>query len=126
MKNTNKYRDLEDRATTFAKEVNDLCKSLPHDRINNRLIDQLVRAAGSVGANYREANEAVSKRDFAYRIRISRKEVKESRHWLELVAAANSTVLGNAERLSREADELRNIFSAILSKVTAVELPTNS
>jgi four helix bundle protein len=77
---TNRYRDLEDRTTEFAKRIIRLCKELPKDRINNRLVDQIIRSAGSVGANYREANEALGKKDFAHRLRISRKEAKETHH----------------------------------------------
>lgn len=68
----NKYRDFEQRTTDFAKRIIRLCKELPKDRINNRLVDQIIRSSGSVGANYREANESLGKKDFSFRLRIAR------------------------------------------------------
>lgn len=62
--NTNKFRELEKRTTDFAKRTIRLCKALPKNTINNRLVDQIIRSSGSVGANYREANEALGKRIF--------------------------------------------------------------
>ncbi len=113
---TNPYRDLELRTTTFAKQIIQLCKILPQNVINRRLIDQIVRSAGSVGANYREANEAISKKDFMHRLRIARKEAKETAHWLELIAEANTGFNDDIKRLLKETYELRNILSAILNK----------
>ena len=114
---TKAYRDLEERTTNFAKRIVRLCKTLPKDKINYRLIDQIVRSGGSIGANYREANEALSKKDFIYRIRISRKETKETSHWLELIEEANPGFSMRMQDLYREAVELRSIFSAIIMKV---------
>jgi four helix bundle protein len=70
--------DLEDRISEFAKKVIRLCKQLPQNTIVEEIIAQLIRASGSVGANYREANDALSKKDFKHRIKITRKEAKES------------------------------------------------
>ena len=75
----NRYRDLEERTTEFAKRIIRLCKELPKDRINNPLVGQIIRSSGSIGANYREANEALGKKDFAHRLRIARKEAKIGR-----------------------------------------------
>ena len=83
-KNKKPY-DLEERTLMFAKDVIRFCKKLDSDVINVRLIGQVIRSAGSVGANYREANEALSKKDFVHRIRITRKEAKESSYWLMLL-----------------------------------------
>ena len=69
--------DLEERTSEFSKTVIRLCKQLPEKIINRELIGQLFRASGSVGANYREANDALSKKDFRHRIKITRKESKE-------------------------------------------------
>ena len=80
------------------------------------LISQLVRAATSVGANYCEANDACSKKDFRHKIGICRKEAKESKHWLRMVAAAEDELRGDARKLWQEAKELNMIFSAILRK----------
>ncbi len=78
---------------------------------------QLVNASGSVGANYIEANEAISKKDFAYRIKICRKESKESRYWLRLVDTnTNQSLEQYRKELIQEAAELMNIFGAILRK----------
>jgi four helix bundle protein len=110
------YRDLEVRTTEFAKRVIRLCKALPYNEINRRLIGQIVRSAGSIGANYREANEALSKKDFLYRVRVSRKEAKETSHWLELIAEANQDMTERMHDLHKEVLEFRKIFSAIINK----------
>ena len=113
---TNRYRELENRTTEFAKRVVRLCKALPRDRINNRLVDQIIRSAGSVGANYREANEALGKKDFIYRLRIARKEAKETHHWFELIEEANPNFSKRMKDLFQEIQELRNILSSIITK----------
>ena len=80
--------DLERRTTEFAKEVILLCRKLPRDSVNHRLIGQVVGSSGSIGANYREANDALGTKDFISRLRISRGEAKETIHWLELIETA--------------------------------------
>ena len=114
----NKVFDLEERSTKFAVEIVRLCRKLPKDSINNRLTGQAVGSAGSVGANYREANDALGKKDFILRVKISRKEAKEVIHWLELIKEANPEFLEETNILKKEAIELKNILSAIISKVT--------
>ncbi len=109
--------DLEKRTTTFAKEVVKLCRALPVDPINNRLTGQAVGSAGSIGANYREANDALSKKDFVLRLKIARKEAKETIHWLELIIEANQNKETNVSPLIKECGELKNILSAIIVKV---------
>ena len=74
--------DLEKRTTEFAKRIIELCKALPRNSMNERLIGQIVGSAGSVGANYRETNDALGKKDFIHRMKISRKEAKETMHLL--------------------------------------------
>jgi four helix bundle protein len=111
-----KRYDLEERTEKFAKAVLDLCRSLPRNIENVELISQLVRSAGSVGANYIEANECLSQKDFVNRIRICRKEAKESRYWLRLIVSANSESEIQVARLAQESTELMNIFGAILKK----------
>lgn len=109
--------DLEERTFQFAKSVRLFVKTLPKTIANINDGKQLVRSSGSVGANYREANEALSKKDFLMRIKISRKEAKESAYWLRLIDETNS--VRNAEeanRLIQEANELKMILSAILGK----------
>jgi len=119
VQSTNRYRELENRTTEFAKRIIRLCKELPKDRINNPLVNQIVRSAGSVGANYREANEALGKKDFAHRLRIARKEAKETQHWLELIEEANPEVSERMKSLFKETQEIRNILSAIIDKASA-------
>ena len=111
--NKPKY-DLEDRTTEFAKRVIRLCKVLPRNSMNNRLIGQVVGSAGSVGANYREANDALGKKDFIHRLKISRKEAKETMHWLELIEEANPELKSRMEEIKQEAKELKNILSKII------------
>lgn len=108
--------DLEKRTTEFARRVVRLCRSLPKDSINNRLSGQVVGSAGSIGANYREANDALGKKDFILRLKISRKEAKETMHWLELVEEANPDLETKMEEIKQEATELKNILSAIINK----------
>jgi len=117
-KKQGKVFDLEERTTKFAVEVVKLCRKLPKDSINNRLTGQAVGSAGSVGANYREANDALGKKDFILRAKISRKESKEAIHWLELIKEANPEFTSEANILKKEAIELKNILSAIIDKVT--------
>ncbi|MBU6232079.1 MAG: four helix bundle protein [Patescibacteria group bacterium] len=108
--------DLEQRTTEYAKRVIRLCSALPKNSVNSRLSAQAVGSAGSVGANYREANDALSKKDFIFRLKISRKEAKESIHWLELIAEANRPFEKRMVDLLKEGVEIRNILSAIIIK----------
>jgi len=109
--------DLEERTTEFAKAMIRLCKSLPRNTINERLISQAVRAAGSIGANYREANDPLGKKDFIFRLKITRKEAKESHHWLECILEANSHQRTEIQPLLNESIELKKIFSSIIDKL---------
>lgn len=113
-----KRYDLEERTINFAKQVIGLCKLLPKNTINTELVRQVVRSAGSVGANYREANDALGKKDFLLRLRIARKEAKETIHWFDLLEEANPNFLIKIELLRDEVIQLRNILSAIIIKVT--------
>lgn len=113
---TNKYRELEMRTTDFAKRVIRLCRAIPKDTINQQIVAQIVRSSGSVGANYREANEAVGKKDFLYRLRIARKECKETEHWIDLLVEANPDVEDRTKDLYEEGQQLRNILSSIIEK----------
>ena len=108
--------DLEDRTSTFAKNCTDLCRLLQRDTINIEFISQLVRASSSVGANYREANEASSKKDFYYRIAVCRKEAKETKYWLDLVLYANTKQSEPIKILIDESMQLTRIFAAISNK----------
>jgi four helix bundle protein len=112
-----KPRDLEDRTFEFAQSVRAFVKQLPRTVSNTGDVKQLVRASGSVAANWIEADEALSKKDFLMRVKICRKEAKESRLFLRLVDAgfAKSNVVVR-ETLATEARELTLIFSSIISK----------
>lgn len=113
---SNQY-DLEDRTFEFAKNVRTIAKQLPKTLSNLEDIKQVVRCSGSVGANYIEANESLSKKDFLMRVKICRKEAKESRYWLRLIDAGdNAVVKKHLAGLTQEATELMNIFGAILRK----------
>ena len=111
-----KRYDLEDRTYEFARRVVRLVRRLPKDVANLEIMKQVVRAAGSVGANYIEANEALSPKDFAYRIKVCRKEAKESRYWLRLLESPANELEKERRALAQEADELTRIFGAILKK----------
>jgi len=112
-----KQYDLEDRTLKFAKNVRAFVKKLPKTIGNIEDGKQLIKASGSVGANYIEANESLSKKDFIMRIKISRKEAKESRYWLRLVDMNENQEMDEEKNvLIRESAELMNIFGSILKK----------
>jgi four helix bundle protein len=108
-----KKYDLEDRTLEFAKKCINLCKPLVKDPINRELVSQLIRSAGSVGANYREANDSTSKKEFYHRIGICRREAKESKYWLELILHSNAGLSAQIGPLIDEALQLARIFSSI-------------
>jgi four helix bundle protein len=107
--------DLEERTFRFAQDIRAFVKGLPRTVANIEDIKQLVRASGSVGANYIEANESLGKRDFIMKIKICRKEAKESRFFLRLLDLGDCPN-GQRERFVQEATELMNIFGAIYRK----------
>lgn len=109
-----KQYDLEERTLKFAKNIRSFINKLPKTLINIEDAKQLIRSSGSVGANYIEANEALSKKDFLMRIMICRKEAKESEFWLKLIET--NTFEEERKRLMNEALEFRKIFGAILEK----------
>ena len=112
-----KLRDLEERTFSFAQQVRLFVKELPHTVANVEDVKQLVRSSGSVAANYIEANESVSKKDFLLRIKYCRKESKESRLWLRLLdTGTNGPTNALRLALAQEARELTLIFAAIVSK----------
>lgn len=124
MKNQNsKQYDLEERTFLYAKRVRDYVKKLPKTLAIIEDIKQLVRASGSVGANYIEANESLSKKDFVYRIKVCRKEAKESLYFLRLVDTNNNSNFENeATTLMQEATELMKIFGSIITKSEAIKV----
>ena len=111
---TKKKYDLEERTAKFAESAIDLMKKIIENAINKRLISQCVAASGSIGANYCEANEAESKKDFIHKISICKKEIKETKHWLRLLARANPEFKKEFRKLWQETQELLLIFSKII------------
>jgi len=117
MQNSKQY-DLEPRTLKFAKDVRTFVGKLNKSAANLEDGKQLIRSSGSIGANYIEANESLGKKDFAMRIKICRKEAKESRFWLKLLdTQQDSEIQRRCSELEKEADELLKIFSAIVQKV---------
>jgi len=116
IQNSKQY-NLEERTLVFAKKARVFIKKLPRNITNLEDAKQLARSSGSIGANYIEANESLSKKDFLMRIKICRKEAKESIYWLKLIDVNNNHEL-EQERiiLIQEATELMKIFGAILEK----------
>lgn len=116
IQNSKQY-DLEKRSFEFAKRVREFVKKLNRTISNIEDSKQLIKASGSVGANYIEANESLSKKDFILRIKISRKEAKESRYWLQLIDVAQENALEKERQiLIKESTELMMIFSSIMRK----------
>jgi len=109
--------DLEERTATFGEAIVRFSKKIPRDPTNNRLIDQLVGCGTSIGANYCEANEGVSKKDFRNTIGRCVKEAKETKHFLRMIAASEPGLAAEGRELYREAKELHLIFARHLSKM---------
>src|SRR3989338_8134169 len=104
--------DLEDRTLKFAKDVRAFVTSLPKTVATIEDGKQVVRSSGSIGANYIEANESLSRKDFGMRIKICRKEAKETRYWLQILDIGKSALIADRDALIQESLELLKIFSA--------------
>lgn len=112
-----KRYDLEERSARFAERCRDFVNKLPRTIANLEYDKQLIRSSGSQAANYIEANESLSKKDFIYRVRISCKETKESSLWFRLCETGGNTSLEKEKlELIQEAKELRNIYNSIINK----------
>jgi four helix bundle protein len=107
--------DLEERTFAFAKRVREFVNRLSKTIANAEDSRQLIRSSGSVGANYIEANESLSKKDFVLRIKICRKEA-ETRYWLRLIEATDEGIATERDQIGQEAQELMSIFGAIVRK----------
>ena len=114
--NGKKY-DLEERTAKFGEDVIKFCRDLPKSELTRRIIDQLVGCGTSVGANYGEADDAESPKDFKHKIGICKKESRESKHFLRMAAVAVPEKADAARKLWLEAKELNLIFNAIYKKV---------
>jgi four helix bundle protein len=108
--------DLEERTLSFLKNVIVFLRAIRKDFVNIELGKQLLRSAGSVGANYRDANEAISKKDFAFRIRLCRKEAKESSFWLSSFDC-DDRLNERRKTLLQEAIEFSKIFGSMVKKL---------
>jgi four helix bundle protein len=106
--------DLEERTGKFGERVIAFAKRVPPNDVNSPLIRQIVRSGTSIGANYCEADDAVSKKEFRNKIGTCRKESRETKHWFRMIAVAEPALRDDARPLWQEAKELHLIFSAIL------------
>lgn len=112
-----KVYDLEERTAVYAENIRDYCLKLPKNAANQEYIPQLLRAGSSPGANYIEANESIGDKDFNMKIKMCRREAKESSYWLRLTVLGDSQQMETEQlRLRQEAKELVLIFTAILKK----------
>lgn len=109
-------QDLEARTLEFSRKIVQFLTALANNTIISPIASQLVRSATSVGANYREANEALSKKDFLYRLKIARKECKESTYWLEVFLQFEGFDKEYISELIDESQQLRSILSSIITK----------
>jgi four helix bundle protein len=108
--------DLEERTALFAESVIDFAKKISRNPINDPLINQFIRSGTSVGANYCEADSAESRKDFCHKMGICKKEAKETRYWIRIIAHANPELKEEARILWKESNELLLIFNAIINK----------
>ena len=111
-----KKYDLEERTLQFAISCRLFLSKLPNSISNIEDSKQLIKSSGSIGANYIEANEGLSKKDFLFRLKISRKEAKESVYWLRIIEDVNPVFENEASKLLQEATELKLILSSIIEK----------
>jgi len=114
--------NLEERTAKLGEEIIKFAKKISKNAITLPLITQLIKAGTSIGANYCEADDAESKKDFQHKIGICKKEARETKHWLRMIAVSNPELKKEARRLWTEAKELNLIFNAIIysSKKTKI------
>lgn len=111
-----KVFDLEERTALFGELIIEFCKKIPKNEITKPLIGQVVRSGTSVGSNYCEADCAESRKDFEHKLGICKKEAKETKHWLRIVAKAVPEIKEEAKKLWKESNELQLILIAIVKK----------
>jgi four helix bundle protein len=109
--------DLEERTAKFGEKIIEFCKTIPFSPITKPLISQLTRAGTSVGANFCEADDAESSKDFVHKLGICKKEARETKHWLRMIVKANPNSKEEAKILWQEAKELNLIFNSIINKI---------
>jgi len=117
MKKFSNGYDLEERTAKFGENVIIFCKSVAQDTITRPIINQLIRSSTSIGANYCEANNASSRKDFKNKIFICKKETQETKHWLRMIATCVLEKKEEARKLWQEAHELSLIFQKIISSL---------
>lgn len=115
--NTKKKFDLEERTGIFGEKVIKFCKKVPRNPVTVPLIGQLVKAGTSTGANYCEADDAESKKDFKHKIGICKKEAREAKHFIRMIVVAVPELKEGVRELWQEAKELNLIFNSIYRKV---------
>jgi four helix bundle protein len=115
-KNSQKY-NLEERTAKFGEEIIKFAKKIKINPVTQRLIPQLVAAGTSIGSNYCEADDAESGKDFKHKIGICKKEARETKHWLRMIAIATPELKSEARILWQEAKELHLIFNSISNKL---------
>lgn len=119
-KKSGKIYNLEERTAKFGEDIIKFAQKIPKNSITIPLISQLVRAGTSIGANYSEADDAESKKDFHHKIGICKKEARESKHWLRMIAVAVPELKDEARILWQEAKELNLIFNSIRIKLKRI------
>jgi len=110
--------DLEERTARFGESVIAFAKTIPINEVTRPLISQLIRAGTSIGANYAEADDCDSRKDFRFKIGLCRREARETKHWVRMVVAAQSELRDAARQVWQEAKELNLIFGAIRRRTT--------
>ena len=110
-----KSYDLEERTAKFGEEIIKFARRIPKDAATLSIITQVVKSGTSVGANYCEADDAESRKDFKHKLGIVKKEARETKHWLRMIAIAVPELAEDARKLWQEAKELHLIFNAIIN-----------
>lgn len=116
---TNTKYDLEERTAKFGERVVRFAKMIPVNSVTQRIIPQFVASGTSIGSNYCEADDAESGKDFKHKIGIAKKEAREVKYWLRIIAVTNTNLKEEAENLWKEAKELHLILNSIYQKVSA-------
>lgn len=111
--NSQKF-DLEEQTALFGENVIKFARLIPKDEITKPLISQIIRSGTSIGANYMEADGAESRKDFVHKMGVCKKECKETKHWLRMIATADLSSKERCKELWRECQELTLIFSTII------------
>jgi len=115
--NSEKSKELEHRTTKFGEEIIKLCRTVKADNVSSPIINQLVRSGTSIGANYMEANNASSRKDFTNKIFICKKESEETKYWLKMLLSCNPASRDLVDNLHNECHQLTMMFQKIVSTI---------